>query len=134
MKPLLKDLSSALLKFHRGLLVFQTEMAEKKDGRKYAPYDLLNLSLNDPRFSWLRKFSEVIVQIDTIVDDKKDLPFDAAGIVYAVKKLVTLDESADTTEMLAALKADSSIMIPLGHVRQHVLALENAIKAEPSKT
>ena len=73
------------------------------------------------------------MQIDTIVDDKKDLPFDVAEIVHAVKKLVTLDESADTTEMLAALKADSSIMIPLGQVRQHVLALENAVKAEHNK-
>lgn len=130
MKTLLKDLSSALLKFHRSLLGFQKDLAEKTDGRKYAPYELLNLSLNDPRFAWLRKFSELIVQIDTIVDDKKDLPFDAAAIVHAVKKLVTLDESTDVIEMLAALKADSSIMIPLGQVRQHVLALENALKSK----
>ena len=85
MKLLLSNLSSALLKFHRGLLVYQTDLVEKIDERKYLPYDLLNLSLNDARFSWLRKFSEIIVQIDTIVDDKKNTPFDAASIVTAVK-------------------------------------------------
>lgn len=131
MKPLLIDLSSALLKFHRGLLSFQTGQAEEIDGRKYAPYDLLHLSLNDPRFAWLRKFSELIVQIDTIVDDKKDLPYDAAAILHAVKKLVTLDESTDVKELLAALTADSSIMIPLGQVRQQLLALETALKSKP---
>ena len=126
MKPLLSSLSSALLKFHRGLLVYQTDLVEKADERKYLPYDLLNLSLNDPRFSWLRKFSEIIVQIDTIVDDKKNNPFDSAAIVTTVKKLVSLD--GQTNEMLLALKADSSIMIPLGEVRKCILALESALK------
>lgn len=128
MKLLLSNLSSALLKFHRGLLVYQTDLVEKADERKYLPYDLLNLSLNDARFSWLRKFSEIIVQIDTIVDDKKNTPFDAASIVTAVKKLVSLDGLTQKDEMLSALKADSSIMIPLGEVRKCILALEAALK------
>ncbi len=128
MKLLLSNLSSALLKFHRGLLVYQTDLVEKIDERKYLPYDLLNLSLNDARFSWLRKFSEIIVQIDTIVDDKKNTPFDAASIVTAVKKLVSLDGLTQKDEMLSALKADSSIMIPLGEVRKCILALEAALK------
>lgn len=128
MKALLSDLSSALLKFHRGLLVYQTDLVEKVDGRKYLPYDLLNLSLNDSRFSWLRKFSDLIVQIDTIVDDKKNTPFDAFSILTAAKKIVSLDSASEKNEMLLALQADSSIMIPLGQVRKCILALESALK------
>ena len=128
MKLLLSNLSSALLKFHRGLLVYQTDLVEKEDGRKYLPYDLLNLSLNDPRYLWLRKFSELIVQIDTIVDDKKNTAFDAGSILTAVKKIVSLDTLTETGELLLAIKADSSIMIPLGEVRKCILAIEALLK------
>ena len=128
MKSLLGNLSSALLKFHRGLLVYQTDLVEKEDGRKYLPYDLLNLSLNDPRYSWLRKFSELIVQIDTIVDDKKNTAFDAGSILTAIKKIASLDTLTETGELLLAIKADSSIMIPLGEVRKCILAIEALLK------
>ena len=128
MKLLLSNLSSALLKFHRGLLVYQTDLVEKEDGRKYLPYDLLNLSLNDPRYSWLRKFSELIVQIDTIVDDKKNTAFDAGSILTAIKKIASLDTLTETGELLLAIKADSSIMIPLGEVRKCILAIETLLK------
>lgn len=128
MKSLLCNLSSALLKFHRGLLVYQTELVEKEDGRKYLPYDLLNLSLSDLRYAWLRKFSELIVQIDTIVDDKKNMPYDAHTILIAVKKITSLDTLSGTTELLLAIKADSSIMVPLGEVRKCIIALETAIR------
>ncbi len=134
MKPILKDLSTALLRFHRGLLVFQTNLIEAADDRKYTPYDVLNLSLNDVRFAWLRKFSELIVHIDTIVDDKKDSPFNAHDIVHSVKKLISLNTTEDAAEILAALKADSSIMLPLGDVRKHVQILETALQTPHSET
>lgn len=130
MKLELKDLSSALLKFHRALLQHQTSLVETADGKKYQPYELLNLSLGDPRYSWLRQFSELIVQIDTIVDDKKDLPFDAAVIASAVGKLIRLDSAPHAKELLFAVKADSSIMIPLAEVRKYLLALEARIQTE----
>ncbi|OFZ30041.1 MAG: hypothetical protein A2622_09300 [Bdellovibrionales bacterium RIFCSPHIGHO2_01_FULL_40_29] len=129
MKPILRDLSLALVKFHRGLLLFQAELAEKQDGRKYPPYELLNLSLNDPRFMWLRQFSELIIQIDTIVDDKKNTPFDASAINAAVKNLVRLD-AEHSHGLLGAIKADSSIMLPLGELRKAMLALETAIASQ----
>ncbi len=130
MKIILSDLSTALLKFHRGLLTYQTELAEKQDGCKYPPYDLLNLSLNDPRYAWLRKFSELIVQIDTIVDDKKNSSYDAEALLNAVKKTVNLNTPTESNELLAAIKADSSIMIPLGDVRKNIIAFESAVKAQ----
>ena len=130
MKLELKNLSTALLKFHRALLQHQTTIVETADARKYQPYELLNLSLSDPRFSWLRQFSELIVQIDTIVDDKKDMLFDPTAIARSVGKLIRLDSAPHAKELLFALQADSSIMIPLADVRKHLMALEAKIQAE----
>lgn len=126
MKALLSNLSHALLKFHRELLFFQTSLVEKSENRSFTPYELLHLSLNDARFSWLRKFSEIIIQIDIITDDKEDKPFDSLGIVKEVKNLITSDANADFS---FAMKADPSLMLSLGGVRTALNALDEAHQA-----
>lgn len=123
MKLHLKDLSSALLKFHRGLLQYQTELVIKEDQRSYSPYELLNLSLNDSRFSWLRKFSEIIVQIDTFVDDKKNMPLNIQELICVVKNLININ-SINSAELLQAIKTDASIMVPLAEIRKNILIIE----------
>ncbi len=127
MKNLLSQLSLALLKFHRELLLFQTGLVEKSDNRKYTPYELLHLSLNDPRFNWLRKFSEIIIQIDIITDDKENKPFDAHAILREVKNLVSGESNE---EFSFAMKADTSLMLSFGAVRGAINALETGLKAE----
>ena len=65
----LSHLSRSLQHVHRVLLHFQTEVRESLDERRLSPNDVLHLSLNDPDFSWLRKISALIVQMDEGVDD-----------------------------------------------------------------
>lgn len=129
MKPTLCNLSSALLKFHRELLLFQTALAEKSDNTKYTPYDLLKLSLNDPRFSWLRKFSELIIQIDIIVDDKKNTPYDAHAVLSAAKSLIVTD-TPENEDFKFALRSDNALMLSLGAVRKAISDLEIMLKTE----
>jgi hypothetical protein len=119
-----------LLKFHRELLFVQTAMVEKADQRQYSPYELLNLTLNDPRFNWLKKFSEQIVEIDIITDDKENKPFDAKQIHANVKNLISPEGPGATAEYTSALKSDLSLMISLNAVRKSLHALDVALNAD----
>jgi hypothetical protein len=58
------ELSKLLQKLHKSLLHFQSSQHQEKIGKKLGPYEILNLSINDPEFAWLRKLSELIVAID----------------------------------------------------------------------
>jgi hypothetical protein len=67
----LQDLSQALQTLHRSLLMLE---ANKFYGGKPAnPYDLLQASLHEPSFAWLRKISALIVHVDTVVDETTTL-------------------------------------------------------------
>ena len=128
MKPQLTALSSALLKFHKELLFFQVSLAEKKDQRKYTPYELLGLSLNDPRFSWLRKFSELIIQIDTITDDKENKPFDARAIYDETLLLINGQIPGVSEQYDFAMKTEPTLITKLIEVKKTLASLEPFIK------
>jgi hypothetical protein len=129
MKLLLAHLGTTLLKLHRELLQYQAQLASKEDQREYTAYDLLKLSINDPRFAWLRKYSDLIIQIDIITDDKKNTPFDAHAIATSVKKAIAIDQN-QTEEFVRALKSESSFMLSLGLVRKALMDVEAALSTE----
>lgn len=129
MKLQLAHLGTTLLKFHRELLQYQAQLAAQEDHREYSAYDLLKLSIGDPRFHWLRKFSDLIIQIDIITDDKKNTPFDAQALLNAVKKAIAIDQD-QTQEFIRALKQESSFMLNLGHVRKAINDVESALLSE----
>ncbi len=116
MKILLLKLHSSLLKFHQELLFFQTQLVEKNDSIKLTPYDLLNLSLNDFRFMWLKKYSDLIIQIDIFMDDKKNSEQDYAALISKVRELIAVDRE-ENNELRIALRSDSSLMMSLGQVK-----------------
>lgn len=129
MKLLLAHLGTTLLKLHRELLQYQAQLASKEDQREYTAYDLLKLSISDPRFAWLRKYSDLIIQIDIITDDKKNSPFDAHALAATVKKAIAIDQN-QTEEFVRALKSESSFMLSLGLVRKALMDVEAALSAE----
>ena len=129
MKLVLADLGTTLLKFHRELLQHQAQLAAEEDQREYTAYDLLKLSINDPRFAWLRQFSDLIIQIDIITDNKKNTPFDAVAITNKVKKAIAIDPD-QTEDFIKALKTEAQLMLSLGLVRKAIKAIENAIETE----
>ena len=129
MKLLLAHLGTALLRFHRELLQYQASLAAKEDLREYTAYDLLKLSLTDPRFTWLRQYSDLIIQIDIITDDKKNTPFDALSIALKTKKAIAIDHD-QAPEFIQALKSEASLMLSLGTVRKAIIDIESAHAAE----
>lgn len=129
MKLLLAHLGTTLLKLHRELLQYQAQLAAKEDQREYTAYDLLKLSINDPRFAWLRKYSDLIIQIDIITDDKKNTPFDAHALAASVKKAIAIDQD-QSEDFVRALKSESAFMLSLGLVRKALMDVEAALQAE----
>jgi hypothetical protein len=67
------DLTLALKDLHKALLMLEAKKMEQALGRKVTPYELLGASLNDPNLAWLRVMSELIVNIDTVIDETPSL-------------------------------------------------------------
>lgn len=53
--------------------MLEAKRLEGEQGKALSPYELLHASLNDPSLAWLRKMSELIVNIDTIIDETPNL-------------------------------------------------------------
>ncbi len=73
LKSVFIELSTSLKDLHRDLLMLEAKKMEARMGRKVNPYELLNASLHDASFAWLRTMSELIVQIDTVIDETPNL-------------------------------------------------------------
>lgn len=122
MKAKLEELSRLLIRLHKSLITYEGDQHEKREGRKFTPHEMLHLSLNDPNFAWLRKVSELIVAIDTRVDDKEKAPEDkdVAFFTEETQKLLFSDV-AETREfkmkMMTALASNSEIVMQLAALR-----------------
>ncbi len=73
LKKTLNELSRALQKLHKDLLMLEAKGLSSESERSLNPYELLHAALNDPRLNWLRKISSLIVTIDTLVDEAENL-------------------------------------------------------------
>jgi hypothetical protein len=62
----------SLLGLHKILLEVERVRYERTNGRITDMFQLLNLTINDTAFAWLRPLSALIVQIDEQLDDKEN--------------------------------------------------------------
>jgi hypothetical protein len=67
----LRDVRQALLHLHKILLEYQRELWERSGGKIANSYELLELVLHHPEFAWLHQLSELVVQIDELLDELK---------------------------------------------------------------
>lgn len=96
---LLKTSRNILLKLHKSMLDLERELYEGIHG-KQTPAQFLNLLLEDEDFSWLRKFSMLIVEIDEMFDLKEG---HSDGMVAAnLAKVRELVGMAETDEYFKA--------------------------------
>jgi hypothetical protein len=68
----LGTIRNSLLALHKILLETERVRYERINGRINDMFQLLNLTINDPAFAWLRPLSTLIVQIDEHLDDKEN--------------------------------------------------------------
>ncbi|MEO7539785.1 MAG: hypothetical protein ABIV21_07140 [Pyrinomonadaceae bacterium] len=89
---ILRNARHLLLKQHKAMLDLEREMHEGIHG-KLSPTEFLNLLLEDEDFSWLRKFSMLIVEIDEMFDLKEAVPTDMIDAnLTRVRELVAMTE------------------------------------------
>jgi len=89
---LLKNARNLLLKLHKSMVDLERANYEAIHGRQTAT-DFLNLLLDYPDLSYLRKFSMLIVEIDEMFAAKDGIPADMVDAnLVAVRELVAMTE------------------------------------------
>lgn len=84
-RPALHELASVLRRLHKALVEVEAENFGPING----PYQLLNLVTNHEHFAWLRRLSELMVEIDERREDAEPVTAEQAGAIRAtVEELV----------------------------------------------
>lgn len=107
----LNDLRSALSRVHKSLLEVERKEFEKMFGRVTSG-ELLQLVINHAQFAWLRKISELIVQIDESLNEDAATETDFQQFLTQARGL--FDSSADTdfmTKYQAALQREPEVVV-----------------------
>ena len=68
----LREVRTALLRLHKALLESERIAYEQSHGRIRSRGEFFQLVIGDEWFSWLRPFSQLIVQIDEALDAKEE--------------------------------------------------------------
>src|ERR1041385_5470082 len=87
----LTEIRNGLLRLHKVLLDWERIRYERTNGRVEDMMKLLNLTINDPAFAWLRGLSALVVQIDERMEDKK-VPMSTASaksLIGEARQLLT---------------------------------------------
>jgi len=89
----LKYARNMLLELHKSMIDHERAQYEELNGKLNAG-QFLNLLLEDQNFSWLRKFSTLIVEIDELLDLKDGIPPDMIDAnLGKIRDLVSMSES-----------------------------------------
>jgi hypothetical protein len=92
----LNNARDALLGVHKALLDEEKVRYERARGRIETSYQLLQLVISDPWFAWLHPVSELVVQIDVLMESREPAPAGAAeALLRQARALLTPDGSAD---------------------------------------
>lgn len=111
----LRDIRSALLRLHKTLLDFERESYERARGRISNSYEFLNLVMHDPWFAWLRHLSELIVQIDGLLDAQDASESTAVALVEQSRLLLTPSEEGDEFQRKYFTLVQKSPEVVLAH-------------------
>lgn len=90
----LRGVRQSLLRLHKALLDSEREIYERRHGRIESSYKFLDLLMHDPWFDWLHRLSELIVQIDEMLDAEEPLGKRGAdGVIDQTKGLLSPAEN-----------------------------------------
>ena len=93
----LKNLRQGMLKLHKLLLDTERIGFERARGKINNSYEFLQLALKDPWFDWLHRLSELIVEVDEMLDtldsEKTATEEDGRALIDRVRQLLSPSES-----------------------------------------
>jgi hypothetical protein len=121
----LNDLTHALRDLHQALVQVVRREYERQWGA-VAPGQLLQLLTRHPDFDWLHVLSEMMVEIDEMLDQDQPTSEDAQAVYEAVEKMLAPGESVPSgfsARYLAALQNDPALVIAHMDVRRILDAL-----------
>ena len=116
---LLKNGRNLLLKLHKNLVDHERAIWEGMNGPATAG-QFLNVLLEDPDFSWLRKFSTLIVDIDEMFAQKDGFQPEAVDLHLAkLRDLVSMKDEDEgfKAKYQAALQQDLDAAARQGDLR-----------------
>lgn len=116
----LNDLSRALRGLHQTLMQVVRREYEREWGA-VAPGQLLQLLTRHPDFDWLHVLSEMMVEIDEMLDREQLSAADVRAVRDAVAKMLAPGESVTSgfpKRYLAALQNDPAVVIAHTEVRR----------------
>lgn len=89
---ILRNARNILLKLHKAMMDHERELYEGIHGPQ-GPAQFLNVLLEDEDFSWLRKFSMLIVEIDEMFDLKDGISAELVNANLAkIRELIDMKE------------------------------------------
>ena len=95
----LTDVRHGLLGLHKALIVAEQLTFERIYGRIDSTGQLLQLVMNDPWFTWLHPLSNLVVRIDELLDDERNLTVEDVAVLLAeVRGLIRPSELGDGFE------------------------------------
>ncbi|AFZ20436.1 hypothetical protein [Allocoleopsis franciscana] len=120
----LREVRAALLRLHKALLNSERDSYERLHGRIQSKGEFFQLVIQDEWFSWLRPFSQFIVQIDEALSAKEPITLDKANeLLTEVRSLISPAEEGTLQQQryfqaiqrdpnIALMHADVSRLLP----------------------
>lgn len=117
---------SSLLLLHAALLQEERIRYERERGRIEGSGALLQLVIHDPWFAWLHPISEVITQIDELLDETEPAaPSLGATLLAQVRDLLRPDATGDAFRRRYYELVQDAPAVALAHAEaRKVLALQ----------
>lgn len=122
----LRDLHGGLLRLHKILLDDERLAYEKIHGRVETSGQLLNLVMYDKWFDWLHRISEMIVQIDQVMENDEASLDEAYKILAALRLLFhsAPEDPAFGARYRAVLQREPAAVLAHADVQQ-ILVLDS---------
>lgn len=112
----LREVRASLLGLHKTLLDFERLGYERAHGRISTSYELLQLVMNNPWFAWLRKLSELIVEMDEVLDARHPSEESTAlALIEHSRILLTPNELGDEFQRKYFAAVQESPEVVLAH-------------------
>ncbi|HKP45059.1 MAG TPA: hypothetical protein VJT50_00540 [Pyrinomonadaceae bacterium] len=110
------EVRQALLRLHKSLLDFERDGYERQHGRINNSYEFLNLVMNDPWFAWLRRLSELIVQIDEALDAREPVTeVTASALIEEARLLLVPNEAGSEFQQKYFTSVQQSPEVVMAH-------------------
>jgi hypothetical protein len=114
----LRKVRTVLLGLHKTLLDFERDGYERVGGKINNSYEFLNLVMSDPWFAWLRRLSELIVEMDELLAARESPP-ESTGValIHQSRLLLTPLETGDEFQQKYFKAMQQSPEVVLAHAQ-----------------